>query len=80
VINNYIKGDRVMAQIVSKTGAPVIELGTWVASTGNPAYIALMQEYGDALNRGEAVTTSAFNEMADAFLTATNQEIVGGPM
>jgi len=69
-----------MAQIVSKTGAPVIELGTWVASTGNPAYIALMQEYGDALNRGEAVTTSAFNEMADAFLTATNQEIVGGPM
>ena len=69
-----------MAQIVSKTGAPVVELGTWVASTGNPAYAALMQQYGDALNRGEAVTTAEFNAMADAFLTATNQEIVGGPV
>lgn len=68
-----------MAQIVSKTGAPVIELGPWVASTGNPAYIALMQEYGAQLTRGEPVMTPEFNAMADAFLAATNQEIVGAP-
>lgn len=69
-----------MAQIVSKTGAPTVELGTWVASIGNPAYTALMQQYSEQLNRGEAVTAADFNAMADAFLAATNQEIVGGPV
>ena len=69
-----------MAQIVSKTGAPVIELGTWVASTGNVAYAELMKLVGPAVARGEAINTPEFNAMAADFLAATNQEIVGGPV
>ena len=80
MINNYIKGDSKMAQIVSKTGAPVIELGAWGLTTGNPEYMALMQQYGEQLTRGEAVMTAEFNAMADAFLAATNQEIIDAPM
>jgi len=68
------------AQIVSKTGAPVIELGTWVNSTGNPAYIALLEQNRDALNRGEAIVSAEFNAMASDFLASTNQDVVGGPV
>jgi hypothetical protein len=68
------------AQIVSKTGAPVIELGTWVQSTGNTAYIALMEQFRDALVRGEPINSAEFNAMATDFLASTNQDVIGGPI
>jgi hypothetical protein len=69
-----------MAQTISKTGAPVIELGAWVASTGNAEYAALMEQHASQLIQGQVVQSAEFDSMATAFLTATNQEIVDGPV
>ena len=69
-----------MAQTISKTGAPVVELGTWVESAGNPVYAALMQQYSDKLSRAEQVGDPNFDAMVTAFLAATNQEIVDSPV
>lgn len=64
-----------MAQTISKTGAPVIELGTWVASQGNPSYTALMSQNAEALAASQPVQSAEFDAMVNAFLAATNQEI-----
>lgn len=66
-----------MAHTVSKTGGPTVELGVWVNSQNNPAYTALMEAHSAALLAGNPPSqTPEFNAMVDAFLTATNQEIV----
>ena len=65
-----------MPQIVSKTGAPVIDLGTWVDSTGNQAFQQLMQANNAALKANQIVTDPAFMAMVEQFLAATNQTVV----
>jgi hypothetical protein len=65
-----------MAQTISKTGAPTIELGTWAAAQNNAEYNALMTEHSATIAAGNPVQSSAFDAMVDAFLAATNQEIV----
>jgi|LauGreDrversion4_2_1035121.scaffolds.fasta_scaffold03318_4 hypothetical protein len=64
-----------MAQTISKTGAPVVELGVWVLASGNSAYQELMQQHADALVGGELIQTPEFDAMVAEFLAATNQEI-----
>lgn len=64
-----------MPQIVSKTGAPVVNLGDWVASTGNAAYAQLMADNEAALKADVIVTEPAFMAMVEQFLAATNQTV-----
>ena len=64
-----------MIQIVSNTGAPVVNLGDWVSTSGNAGYAALVQQYTGEMIRGETINDPAFNAMVDAFLAATNQSL-----
>lgn len=65
-----------MPQIVSKTGAAIIELGAWVNSTGNAAYVQLMKDHLSSLKSGAPIADPAFNAMVEQFLVSTNQEII----
>jgi|LauGreDrversion4_2_1035121.scaffolds.fasta_scaffold864005_2 hypothetical protein len=65
-----------MAQTISKTGGATVELGTWVDAQNNAEYTALMTEHSATIAAGNPVQSPAFNAMVEAFLAATNQEIV----
>ena len=66
-----------MPTIVSKTGQPVVELGDWVDAQANPAYSALMTAHAEQMAAGAIVPSAEFDAMFVAFMTATNQEVIG---
>jgi len=65
--------------LVSKTGAPIIELWAWVNSKNDPALTALHEQHVAAFQAGNKYTpmeNPAMDNMFNQFLTETNQELV----
>ena len=67
-----------MAQLYSKTGAPVIELGDWIKIKNDPALNELFNTHvqifmsGKKLGPGE---NPALDNMYNQFFAETNQEL-----
>lgn len=65
-----------MSRVISKTGAPTVELGDWVNAQNSAEYTTIMNAHAAQMETGTIVPNPAFDAMVAAFLTATNQEIV----
>ena len=68
-----------MATLVSKTGAPVVELIDWVKSKNNPAITALFETHLAIFRSGQELAPGdnpALDNMFDQFFAETNQELV----
>ena len=65
--------------LVSKTGAPVVELFSWVQSKNNPAFTELFNIHSQMFAAGQEHVPGAnlaMDDMFNQFLAETNQEIV----
>jgi|LauGreDrversion4_2_1035121.scaffolds.fasta_scaffold11797_2 hypothetical protein len=65
--------------LVSKTGAPIIELWAWVQSKNDPALTALHDQHVAAFQAGTKYTpmeNPAMDNMFNQFFAETNQELV----
>lgn len=65
--------------LVSKTGAPVVELFDWVQSKNNPAFTALFDMHVQMFTDGQdhiPGANTAMDDMFNQFFAETNQEIV----
>lgn len=65
-----------MPRIVSKTGAPTIELSDWVRASGNQGYMNLFDAHAAQMAAGTVVPNAEFDAMVEVFLKATNQGLV----
>jgi adenylate kinase family enzyme len=63
-----------MGTTISKTGAPVIELGDWVITKNNPEFTALMEQHAAQMEANAIVPNPAFTAMVEQFFAETNQE------
>ena len=66
-------------QLISKTGAPVIELGDWVASKNDPAITALFETHLRKFYAGQEIVpleNPQLDAMYNQFFAETNQELV----
>jgi hypothetical protein len=66
-------------KLISKTGAPVVELGDWVAAKNDPAFTALFETHLRKFNTGQQVVpmeNPQLDAMYNQFFAETNQELV----
>ena len=65
--------------LVSNTGAPIVELWTWVNSKNDPALTALHEEHVRIFQAGGKINpmeNPAMDNMFNQFLAETNQRLV----
>jgi hypothetical protein len=66
-------------QLISNTGAPVIELGDWVASKNDPAMTALFETHVGLYTSGQTIAPLQYPQldaMYNQFFAETNQKLV----
>jgi hypothetical protein len=66
-------------QLISKTGAPVVELGVWVNSKNDPAITALFEAHLRKFNAGQEIVpleNPQLDAMYNQFFAETNQELI----
>jgi hypothetical protein len=66
-------------KLISKTGAPIVELGNWVATKNDPAITALFQIHLKKYNTRQEVVpleNPELDAMYNRFFAETNQELV----
>lgn len=66
-------------KLISKTGAPTIELGDWVITKNDPAINALFEEHLRKFTAGQKIVpmeNPQLDTMYNQFFTETNQELV----
>ena len=65
--------------LVSNSGAPIIDLLTWVTNKNDPALTALHEEHVRNFLEGRThvpMTNPAMDNMFNQFLSETNQKLV----
>jgi hypothetical protein len=66
-------------QLISKTGAPVIELGEWVTSKNDPAITAVFEIHLTKFLAGTGIRpleNPELDALYNQFFAETNQELV----
>lgn len=66
-------------RLISKTGAPVVELGDWVAAKNDPAITALFETHMRKFNTRQPIIpleNPQLDAMYNQFFSETNQELI----